>query len=95
MRRAVGNRFVQVHIDIANIDFESAIGVAAYPSFIVNWRPLTAEVRQGEQTALRTYFAFRPSLLHGILLNNNYLRDSCDRVIVFIVLLQAVVKQAY
>ena len=48
VRRAVGDRLVQVHIAIADLYVESAIGVATYPGLVVDWRPLASEVRQGE-----------------------------------------------
>ena len=68
VRCAVGYRFVQVHVAVANLEVESTIRVAAYPSLVMDWCPLASEIGQGEQAALGTYSAFRPSLLHGALL---------------------------
>lgn len=48
MRRTVGNGLVKIHIAVANFNVESAIRVAAYPSLVVNRRPLASKVRQGE-----------------------------------------------
>ena len=41
---SVRDRLVQIHISIANLDVESAIGVAAHPSLIVYGSALTPKV---------------------------------------------------
>ncbi len=44
VRCAVSDWLVQIHIAVANLDVESAIGITAYPSLIVDWRALTPKV---------------------------------------------------
>lgn len=41
---AVGNGLVQVHITVADLDVESAMGIAAYPSFVMNRSSLSPKV---------------------------------------------------
>ena len=44
VRSSVRDRLVQIHIPVANLDVESAIGIAAYPSLIVYGSALTSKV---------------------------------------------------
>ena len=63
------NWFVKVDIAVTNLDIESAVGIAAHPCLVVNRRALASEVGKGQQFAISTLAAFRPStLLHWSLL---------------------------
>jgi hypothetical protein len=65
MHRAADNRLVDVDVTIPYLEVEATIGVSAYPRFIVNWRALTAEVRERHQIACIALLALgHTELLH-------------------------------
>ena len=63
MHGAAGNWLVKVDIAIADLDIESAVGVAAHPCLVVNWSALAPEIRERQETTLLASAAFRPSLV--------------------------------
>jgi hypothetical protein len=65
MHRAADNRLVNVDVTVPYLEVEAAIGVSADPCFIVNWRALTAKVRQRHQIACIALLALgQTELLH-------------------------------
>ena len=63
MHCAAGDRLVEVHVSVANLYVETAIGVAAHPSLIVDRRALAAEIRQREQVSIIACATFGPSIV--------------------------------
>jgi hypothetical protein len=49
--RRVGDRFVDEHLAVADLQVEGAAGVGADPRLVAHLRPLAAGVRQGHQVA--------------------------------------------
>jgi len=47
----IHDRFVDINITIPDLQVETAIRVGAHPSFVLNGRPLTAEIREGNKIA--------------------------------------------
>jgi hypothetical protein len=45
MERAGHDRFVSIDIPVADLQIEAAIGIGANPGFILDRRPLAAEIR--------------------------------------------------
>jgi len=51
MRCPTHNGFVNINIPIPYLQVEATIRVSANPGFVVNSRPLIAEIRQGHQVS--------------------------------------------
>ena len=69
MHGSIIDGFVEVDISISYLDVEAAIGVSADPSFVVDGRPLAAEVRQGQEATLGAFSAIGERVrVHKILL---------------------------
>ncbi len=75
MHGAAGNRLVKVDIAIADLYIESAVGVAAHPCLVVNWRSLAPKVGQREQATAGASSALRPTVVYRILHSSHLLRN--------------------
>lgn len=58
MKCPAHNGFVNIDIAIPDFQVETAIRIGTNPGFVVNSRPLTAEIRQGHQVSRVTLLAF-------------------------------------
>ena len=71
VRCSVRDRLVQIHIPVANLDVESAIGIAAHPSLVMYGSALASKVGQWQQLAISraTQTIGEISTFHEILLS--------------------------
>jgi hypothetical protein len=49
---------IEINITVPDFEVEAAFRIGANPRFIVNRRPLTAEIGQGHQISRLTFLAF-------------------------------------
>jgi len=59
MKCSAEDRLIEVYFTVPDLDIIAAIGIGAYPRFVLNRRPLTTEVRQRYQIPLSTFLALR------------------------------------
>lgn len=58
MERAAHDGFIKVNITVPDLKVKATIRISANPGFVVNSRPLAAEIRQGHQGTGVTLLTF-------------------------------------
>jgi len=69
MQSSAHNGFVDINVTVPDFQVVAAIRVGTNPRFVVNIRPLAAEIGQGYQiSGLASLTLWKVSLFHGVLL---------------------------